>query len=152
MVLRLILFLILNFGALGIGGFFTGKGVQSDWYLMLNKAPWTPPGWVFGAAWTSIMICFSFYMAYLWPAFEGKIFIIGLFAFQWILNVAWNPVFFHFHSTGFAMILILMLTLLVAFLFFRFIDTLHYRSLLILPYLVWLLIACSLNAYVFFKN
>jgi tryptophan-rich sensory protein len=27
-------------------------------YLNLNKAPWTPAGWVFGAAWTSVMLFF----------------------------------------------------------------------------------------------
>ena len=44
MVYRLILFLIINFGALAVGGFFTGKGASSDWYSSLAKAPWAPPG------------------------------------------------------------------------------------------------------------
>ncbi|MEM6378823.1 MAG: TspO/MBR family protein, partial [Bacteroidota bacterium] len=57
MLARVIIFLILNFVALGIGGFFTGPGTSSEWYNNLNQAPWTPPGWVFGAAWTTIMIC-----------------------------------------------------------------------------------------------
>ena len=56
---------MLNFGALAIGSYFTASGASSDWYQNLNKAPWTPAGWVFGAAWTSIMICYSVYMAYL---------------------------------------------------------------------------------------
>jgi len=55
MIYRLITFLLLNFGALAVGGFFTGKGVPSYWYSDLIKAPWTPPGWVFGFAWTTIM-------------------------------------------------------------------------------------------------
>ena len=62
---KIILFLVLNFGALAIGSYFTDSGASSDWYQNLNKAPWTPAGWVFGAAWTSIMICYSVYMAYL---------------------------------------------------------------------------------------
>ena len=65
MILRILLFLIINFGGLFIGGLFTGEGVPSDWYQNLNKAPWNPPGWVFGAAWTTVMICFSVYMAIL---------------------------------------------------------------------------------------
>ena len=57
--LKLILFfLILNFGALGIGSFLMNNGPTSTWYLTLNKAPWTPPGWVFGFAWFTIMILF----------------------------------------------------------------------------------------------
>ena len=46
MIIQLIIFLLLNFGALALGGLFTGSGVSSDWYNGLNKAPWTPPGWM----------------------------------------------------------------------------------------------------------
>lgn len=66
MLVRLALFLLFNFGALAVGGIYTASGVTSDWYNQLNKAPWTPPGWVFGAAWTLIMVCLAVYMAYLY--------------------------------------------------------------------------------------
>ena len=113
MFIRIIIFLVINFGALGIGGLFTGKGVPSAWYTELNKAPWTPPGWVFGAAWTFVMICFAFYMAYLWPTSENKKLLVGLFVAQLILNVAWNPVFFHFHNAALGLIIISALTVLI---------------------------------------
>jgi tryptophan-rich sensory protein len=58
-LLPTLLFFILNFAALAVGGLFTGSGVSSEWYQNLDKAPWTPPGWVFGAAWPFIMICFG---------------------------------------------------------------------------------------------
>ena len=48
MWLKIIGFLFLNFGALALGGLFAGSGAGSNWYAELNKAPWTPPGWVFG--------------------------------------------------------------------------------------------------------
>ena len=60
-----LLFLFLNFAALALGGLFTKDGVASDWYQHLNKAPWTPPGWVFGAAWTFLMICYSVFLTVL---------------------------------------------------------------------------------------
>lgn len=94
MIFKLIIFLALNFGALALGGLFTSQGVSSDWYLNLSKAPWTPPGWVFGFAWTSIMLCFSFYMAEAWTLIENKKFLITVYTLQWILNVGWNPAFF----------------------------------------------------------
>lgn len=152
MIVRVIIFLILNFGALAIGGIFTGKGVPSDWYVALNKAPWTPPGWVFGFAWTTIMICFSVYMAYLWPAMENKKLLVALYAIQWILNVSWNPVFFYLHQVGLALIVITLLTLLVAFALFYSWPMLRAKGLLIAPYFIWLLVASSLNGYIFFKN
>ena len=82
MIYRLIIFMALNFAALAIGGLFTSKGVSSDWYIVIVKAPWTPPGWVFGAAWTSIMICFGIYMAYLWPVIENKNILVSLYAVE----------------------------------------------------------------------
>ena len=63
-IFRFLVFLIVNFVALGLGGMFTGSGVVSDWYQQLNQAPWTPPGWVFGAAWTSIMIFHFIWLCY----------------------------------------------------------------------------------------
>lgn len=148
----LLLFLILNFGALGIGGFLMGGEVQGDWYQNLNKAPWTPPGWIFGAAWTTIMLCFSFYMANAWQQVENKNFLIGLFVFQWILNVSWNPVFFKFHQVGFGLLLITALTILVGYFLLGLMPQLKSKSLLVAPYFAWLLVATSLNAYILFKN
>jgi benzodiazapine receptor len=144
-------FFILNFGALFIGGLFTGSGVSSDWYNDLNQAPWTPAGWVFGVAWSSIMLCFSFYMSAIYLSVLSRKRIVALFAIQWILNVIWNPLFFYLHFTGIALVAILSLTLVVAYFFYAY-RGLRFGRLLILPYLIWLVIASSLNAYIFFNN
>jgi tryptophan-rich sensory protein len=149
---RIILFLILNFSALAIGGLFTGSGVSSDWYTQLNKAPWTPPGWAFGAAWSLIMICFAVYMGYLFKTPSNRKKVILLFSFQWILNVAWNPIFFYYREVLLGLIDISLLTLLVGYLFFRYRKELNFKTIFLAPYLVWLLIATSLNAYILFFN
>ena len=149
---KILLFIVLNFGALAIGGFFTGPGVASDWYQNLNQAPWTPPGWVFGSAWTFIMICFAFYMAYLLSSKIDRNKVILLFSIQWVLNVSWNPVFFSFQKVLPGLIIISSLTLLVGFFLFNFQKELKSKTLLITPYFIWLLIATSLNAYIFFYN
>lgn len=152
MIYGLVIFLVLNFAALAIGGMFTNKGVPSDWYANLVKAPWTPPGWVFGAAWTTIMICFAIYMAFLWPSVENKNLLISLYAFQWVLNIIWNPVFFYFHNVLLGLVVIIALTALVGFFLFYYWPELKLKSLLLIPYFVWLLIATSLNGYIFFNN
>lgn len=149
MALRFVLFLILNFGALALGGLFTNSGVNSEWYSNLNQAPWTPPGWVFGAAWTTIMICFTFYMTTALPKVDDKRKLLMLFAMQWILNVSWNPIFFYFHHIGFGLIVICGLTILIAFVLFNYRTVLKGYTLLLLPYFIWLIIATSLNAYIF---
>jgi len=152
MLKRTLLFLILNFAALAIGGLFTGAGVSSSWYNEMNQAPWTPPGWVFGFAWTFIMVCFAFYMSFLIAPKANKKNIVLLFSLQWILNVAWNPIFFYYHQVLLGLISITALTALVAYFFFKFKSQLKFKSLLISPYLLWLLIATSLNAYIFLNN
>jgi translocator protein len=148
---RLLIFLIINFGALGLGGWLQGEGARSSWYQGLDMAPWTPPGWVFGLAWTFIMLCFSFFMAF---ASGLKTFnlLILLFIAQFILNTGWNAVFFRFHLAGPGFILILMLILLVGGIFLYGAKNLQWKALLVLPYLLWLLLAASLNAWIWLKN
>ena len=146
---RLILFLVINFGGLAIGSWLMNYGPQSDWYLSLNQAPWTPPGWVFGIAWTSIMICFSIYMSFLYLKNPSKNVVI-LFSFQFILNVIWNYIFFNQHLIALGFIVIVLLTLLVFYFYFKF-NTLKAKYLL-LPYMIWLCIATSLNAYILLNN
>lgn len=152
MVQRTVLFLVANFVALAIGGIFTGPGVSSDWYQELAQAPWTPPGWVFGAAWTSIMICFAFYMANLWPKVADQRSLLFLFFLQWILNIAWNPVFFHYHVVNFAFMVISSLTLLLILMGYKYWEILRAKSIFLFPYIIWLLIATSLNGYILMNN
>ena len=151
MLLYTVLFLFINFSALGIGSYLMNSGPQSNWYLNLNKAPWTPPGWVFGVAWTTIMICFSIYLAYLVGLKLGIAFWL-LFGIQFILNVSWNFVFFNQHAIGFGLVVIILLTLIVSYYLFNFRSDMKLKTLLITPYFIWLLIATSLNAYSYFKN
>lgn len=152
MIKKVILFLILNFSALAIGGLFTGKGVSSGWYQNLNQAPWTPPGWMFGFMWTVIMICYAVYMAYLIKAITISKKVIFLFGIQWLLNVSWNPVFFHFKLPLMGLIIITILALLISYFLLNYMKILKLKSLFIVPYFIWIFIATSLNAYIVFFN
>jgi len=144
-----ILFLVINFSALAIGSWLMNNGPISEWYVQLNKAPWTPDGWVFGVAWTTIMICFSVYLAYAFKDNSSK-FLKILFAIQVFLNVVWNYAFFNQHQIGLGLLIIILLTIVVFYFFFKFnIKTLKY---LLLPYMVWLCLATSLNAYIVLYN
>lgn len=152
MIIRTLIFLIINFGALALGSYFTGKGVSSEWYATINKAPWTPPGWVFGFAWTLVMVCFSIYMAALWKVNTYKPLIIITFALQFFLNVVWNPVFFHYNNALLGMFVIVALTVLIWWFLYQFGSELKLWSLLVLPYAIWMLIASSLNVYIWAMN
>ena len=148
----LLLFLIINFGGLAIGNLLMNNGPQSTWYTNLNQAPWTPPGWVFGVAWTTIMLCFSIYLAFLFNKYGSK-FLIGFYAFQVILNVSWNYIFFNQHQVAWALVVILLLTAVIFYFFFTYqMDHIKKVRWLLLPYMIWLCIATSLNAYILIHN
>jgi len=150
-IVWILIFLILNFSALGIGSLLMNNGPISDWYLKLNKAPWTPPGWVFGVAWTTIMICFSVYLSDLAIIKPSNTFWI-LFFVQFLLNISWNYVFFNQHLIGLGLFVIVLLTLIVGYFLVAFATELSQKSWLIAPYFGWLILATSLNAYAYFNN
>jgi len=151
MFLYFILFIFLNFGALAIGSQFMNNGPKSNWYLALNKAPWTPPGWVFGVAWTTIMICFSIYLSYLIGIKNNNTFWF-LFSLQFILSISWNFTFFNQHAIGIALVIITLLTVVLGYYLFNFRADMKLKTWLIAPYFLWLLIATSLNTYSYLKN
>lgn len=150
---RFAIFSITNFLALAIGVWLMNDGPRTTWYSTLNKAPWTPPNWVFGTAWTTIMLLFSFYMtklSFLYKTYDKNLLI--MYVLQWLLNVGWNFIFFNQHMIVLGGIIIVLLWLLIGY-----ITTLHLTqkklySLLILPYLVWMTIAVSLNIYIILNN
>ena len=148
----IILFLIINFGGLYIGNLLMNNGPMSEWYISLNQAPWTPPGWVFGAAWTTIMVCFSIYLAYLFDWQNSK-FLWLFYAFQVLLNVSWNYIFFNQHMTIFGLVVIVSLLIVILYYFLTFrAESLQKTRFLLLPYIIWLFIAISLNLYVVIHN
>ncbi|WP_405562307.1 TspO/MBR family protein [Polaribacter sp. Asnod6-C07] len=145
------LFLVINFGGLAIGSLLMNNGPTSDWYVNLNQAPWTPPGWVFGVAWTLIMICFSIYLAKLFTK-ENSLKMKIIFLFQFILNVSWNYIFFNKHLVLIGLITIALLTSLLFIYFFKLSTKVNNYKYLLLPYMVWLCIATSLNLYILVHN
>jgi translocator protein len=150
--IRFLLFALINFGGLAIGNLFTGPGVASTWYQQLDKAPWTPPGIVFGIAWFSIMLCFSFYMTNLWKMKQ-----LGrrngvLYAAEVVLNIGWNYVFFFLHADMAALLVIIALFCIVLYFLFVGFRSSALQGWLMVPYALWLCIAISLNAYITLFN
>lgn len=145
------LFLLINFGGLAIGSWLMGNGPMTTWYTNLNQAPWTPPGFVFGIAWTTIMICFSIYL--------GKLFLVEniqkmkiIFLIQFVLNVSWNYIFFNQHLVLFGLVTIILLTSLLFIFFLKLSNKTSNYKYLLLPYMIWLCIATSLNLYILVHN
>jgi tryptophan-rich sensory protein len=117
--MRLLLFFVLNFGALALGSYLMGEGPMGSWYTNLNKAPWTPPGWVFGASWTLIMICLSIFMNKAVQIEALSKTILWIYGVQLVLNILWNPLFFDLNWMGIALIEIILLVFVVGFMAYQ---------------------------------
>tara|TARA_B110000090_G_scaffold177337_1_gene200487 strand:+ start:2433 stop:2894 length:462 start_codon:yes stop_codon:yes gene_type:complete len=147
----ILFFIVINFGGLAIGSWLMDGGPTSIWYTTLNQAPWTPPGIVFGIAWTTIMVLFSIYLGILFQSEntqKNKI----LYGIQVLLNVSWNFLFFNQHLVLLALINIVLLTAILFYFFFKGSTKATRIRYLLLPYMIWLCIATSLNLYILIHN
>jgi len=137
--------LILLLGSLS--GWLSNSGYGNAWFASLEKPSFMPPGAAFGFAWTILYILMGIALAMILHArgARNRGLAIGLFAVQFLLNLAWSPTFFAAHRVGAAFWLILaMLTAAVA----TTIVFARIRPLaggLMLPYLAWLCFAAMLN-------
>jgi len=145
------LFLFINFSGLAIGSWLMDGGPTSRWYTTLNQAPWTPPGIVFGIAWTTIMVLFSVYLGILFQR-ENSVRTRIFYGLQVLLNVSWNFIFFNQHLVLLALINIVLLTAIVFYFFFKGSKKNTKIKYLLLPYMIWLCIATSLNLYILIHN
>jgi len=148
----LLLFLVLNFGALALGSWLMGDPATNDWYQSSRKAPWTPPGWVFGAAWFTIMALFAVFMTVLLGKSSHPRPLIVLYAIQWMLNVSWNPVFFVHHLPLTGLLILLALLAVLVILFVRAYKLSKPSVWLLIPYILWMCIAVSMDAYLWYMN
>ena len=143
-------FLLVNFTGLALGSLWTDPGISSEWYINVQKAPWTPPGWFFGVTWTTIMIFLSVFMANLYERKNsGYNFLLLI---SWLLNIAWNPLFFSLNWVWVSSLVIIGLTVVLGFLIHKNRSEYKWMWILLLPYFIWLNIAASLNLFVAIMN
>jgi tryptophan-rich sensory protein len=146
-----LIFIFINFSALGIGSWLMNDGPRTEWYTNLNQAPWSPPGWVFGIAWSSIMLLFSAFMTYLIQVDKSKK-VLVLFSVQFVLNVFWNYLFFNQHLIILGLLNIIFLTFLMLYFLIAYKYVLKIKRFYVLPYCIWLVLATSLNLYIALYN
>ncbi|MEY4313313.1 MAG: hypothetical protein RLZZ319_822 [Actinomycetota bacterium] len=150
----LVPFIIGGVGALSTAGNVTG------WYADANKAPWTPPNWVFGPVWSMLytFMGIAFWLA--WREADGarRTKGIRLFIAQLALNAIWTPIFFSGFPAwgpiafwiGAAIILVMDVLVWLTIVEFKYVNIWAARFLI--PYEAWLWIATTLNIYLAFAN
>lgn len=137
-----------------LGGLVSG-GEADPWYQQLDKAPGTPPGFVFGVAWPTLYTlmaigaCMVWRVAGSWKRADAA---LGLFFLQLLPNLGWSFLFFQYHQPVLALIDIVILLVLVAMMTREFHRHSKVAGQLQYPYLIWLGFAAYLNAWAVFAN
>lgn len=151
---RLILCLLLCL-AIGIVGSFATRPEIPVWYAALAKPWWTPPPMVFPVAWTVLYILMAVSLWRLWdraapsPARSSA---ITWFWIQLALNAAWSPVFFGWHGTRTALVIIIALLIAIVMTMIAASRADKPAAWLLAPYLAWVAYATTLNAGVVAMN
>ena len=126
----------------------------NGWYATASKAPWTPPGWVFGMTWTVLYTAMAVAAWLVWRQWSvrrgGAMWAYGV---QLALNLAWAPTFFGMYpmlgtaALWLALLIITALALGVGVTVLRFGPISRTAGLLMLPYISWIVFSASLNLY-----
>ncbi len=124
------------------------------WYSTLHRSPVTPPQYVFPIAWTILYGCIGVCGWLIWrPQALPKLSIIkSVYLTQLILNWSWTPLFFGFHLTGFSLVVLGIMDILVFALICLSSRKMKAVSRLMTPYLSWILFATYLNFYIWRYN
>lgn len=133
-------FILLTFLA-PLAGAWTPPG---EWYRSLAKPSWTPPGWVFGPAWTLPYLCMAVAVWGVWRR-VGWSAPTRWWQVQLALNAAWTPVFFGLREPGWAFAGIVLLWLAIAVTMQKFFPVVRRAGWLLVPYLLWVTFASALN-------
>jgi tryptophan-rich sensory protein len=118
------------------------------WYQALAKPSWQPPDWLFGPAWTLIFALAALSAVTAWrdaPDQAAREWMVGLFAVNGVLNIAWSALFFRFRRPDWALVEVVVLWLSVLALILLLRRYSRPAALMLLPYLAWVAFAAILN-------
>lgn len=137
-----------------IGSTATFSSVQ-DWYPTINKVSWNPPAWVFGPVWTSLYIMIAISGWRIWVCLghnQLKNSAMHWYFLQLFINLMWSVLFFGLRNpfAGLLDILILLASIIITIRKFILIDKL--AAMLLIPYLLWVCYALTLNAGIVYLN
>lgn len=134
-------------------GYWTNQTV-STWYPELHKPSWTPPGWVFGPVWTIlyIMIAISGWLIYKEDYSYQRSVALAFYGGQLALNFMWSFFFFSLKSPILGLIDIILLSLSIILTVINAWPVRPLASILLIPYLIWVIYATTLNAGIWLLN
>lgn len=150
-----IIAMLISFAPGIFGVFFTPHGMSHVWYNGLVKTGLTPPGWMFSVAWTILyfLLGWALYLIICTVSKKlSKLCAYVLFGVQMLLNAGWSYAFFGAHMPGVALVVLLALFISSAWMAREFHRFNHAAAYMVIPYLLWLMFAFYMNAYILLMN
>ena len=151
---RLVVSLAVCYGAGGIGSMFTAPKIPT-WYAALERPAFTPPDAVFMPVWLTLYALMGVAVFLIWRRglnTEGVKVPFVLFWVQLVLNALWSVVFFGQESILGGFIIILALGVILLITIIKSFRVSRVAGGLLIPYIVWIGIASSLNAGILMLN
>jgi translocator protein len=152
--LVLLAFFAIAFGVAALGSLTTIQNVDG-WYASADKAPWSPPNWLFGPAWT---VLYSLIAVSGWLVWRELKRVPPIYIVQLALNALWTPVFFGAYpvigapALWIALAIIVAMDVAILLTMLRFWQVRKLAAWLLVPYWAWVLFATTLNAAVAILN
>jgi tryptophan-rich sensory protein len=129
------------------------------WYAAAEKAPWTPPGWMFSAVWLTLYAAMA---VAAWLVWRQRRFprrrALRIYTLQLALNLAWPPVFFGLYpllgtaALWLALLVLVALAVTATLTVLRFGPISTLAGVLMLPNVSWIVFSGSLNLYAALHN
>ena len=132
-----------------VGGSLSGIGFgPDDWYAALEKPTFQPPAYLFGIVWPALytMIALALATVLNEPRTPQRDRAVALWVIQLVLNFAWSYVFFGAHAIDIARWHLLAILVIAALAAGRFYRIRPLAGWLMVPYLMWLIFAYTLNS------
>jgi tryptophan-rich sensory protein len=129
-------------------------GDPVGYYQVLNKPGYAPPSWVFAPVWLTLYALMGAGLGLVASSTlqRGKTKAYAIFGLQLFLNGIWSYLFFGLQSPLLGLIDIAALWVLIVASMWQFWRFSKAATSMLVPYILWVSIATSLNYFVFVLN
>ncbi len=119
---------------------------RGQWYVALQKPPWTPPNWLFGPVWAVLYVTIAIAG---WSVWRSRALSITkpilIWLLQLILNGLWSWLFFGLRRPDLALIDIVALLIAICWFIASANRISRIGAWLFVPYALWVGFAAALN-------
>ena len=127
---------------------------MNEWYNNLKRAPWSPPSKVFGIVWPILYTLMVTAFIIVWKDENCYPYCSPLttFLIQLVFNLCWTTIFFKMKMPKLALVDLIATLIFTIATYNQFSKINALSGKLLIPYIIWLFLALSLNSYIVIMN